>query len=294
MESLEFGVNLFSCPPPVEFAELVRRVDALGVDVLAAPDHVGAASPFAVLVAAGGVSDRLRLRTYVLNAGFWNAALLAREVATADVLTGGRIEVGIGAGHMRSEHDDAGLPWHDHPGRVAAMTELVADLRRRLADPAMAPRPVQEPVPVMIGAMSERALDVAAREAEIVGLAGLRQVRGQRMGTFTVVSAEETDRRVAEIRERAAGRSYRTDLLLQSVVVDREPEAAAREFAAAVGDRITVDELLDTPFVLFAPSAADAAEELERRRVRYGLTSVTTHEPSMSALGEVLAAYRAS
>lgn len=291
MGALEFGLNLHASASAAEFGALVRRVDELGFDVLAAPDHLGAASPFAALVAAGGYSDRLRLRTYVLNAGFWNGALLAREVATTDLLTGGRIEVGIGAGHAQAEHEDAGLPWLDHAGRVSAMADLVIELRRRLADPAMAPRPVQGPVPLMIGAMGQRALDVAAREAEIIGLAGLRQVPGQPAGTFVLASAAETEARVAQVCEQAGGRSYRTDLLLQTVVLG-VPEVAAAGFAALLGGRMSVDELLDSPFALFAPSAQEAAEELERRRVRYGLTSVTVHQPGLEALGEVLAAHR--
>jgi probable F420-dependent oxidoreductase len=291
MAVLEFGLNLHGSASAVEFGDLVRRVDELGFDVLAAPDHLGAASPFTTLVAAAGHSDRLRLRTYVLNAGFWNGALLAREVATADLLTGGRIEVGLGAGHMRAEYEDAGMPWLDHAGRVTAMTDLLVDLRRRLGHPDMTPRPVQDPVPIMVGAMGSRVLEVAAREADVVGLAGLRQVRGAPMGTFTLVSAAETDERVAEVRRQAEGRPHRTDLFLQTVVLG-DPDEAAAGFAALLEGRLSVAELLDTPFALFASSAHEAAEELERRRVRYGLTSVTTHQPALEALGEVLAAHR--
>jgi probable F420-dependent oxidoreductase len=157
-----------------DLQQLVRRVDDLGYDVLATPDHLGALAPFTALMAAAMTSPRLR--TYVLNVGFWKPALLAREVATLDLLSVGRAEIGLGAGHMKSEHEDAQLPWLPLNQRVQLLQETVLQLRRRLADEAHQPRPVQHPVPVMIGAMSRSGLAVAARHAEVVGFAGLRQV----------------------------------------------------------------------------------------------------------------------
>lgn len=94
----------------------------------------------------------------MLNVGFWNAALLAREIATLDVLSGGRVEIGLGAGHARNEHVDARLPWRPFPERIEVLESTLRELRRRLSDPDHRPRPVQQPVPVMVGAMSERGL----------------------------------------------------------------------------------------------------------------------------------------
>ena len=68
----------------------------------------------------------------MLNVGFWNPALLAREVATLDLLSGGRAELGLGAGHMKSEHDDAGLPWLPFRRRIQALDDTAAEVRRRL------------------------------------------------------------------------------------------------------------------------------------------------------------------
>lgn len=291
MPDIQFGVNVRAVPSRQGFERLVRRVDELGYDVLAAPDHLGAPSPFAALTAAGLVSGRLRLRTYVLNVGFWNPALLAREVATLDVLSAGRVELGLGAGHRRAEHDDAGLPWRPFPQRVELLEQTVLDVRRRLAGAGLEPRPVQRPVPVLVGAMSHEGLAVAARHADIVGFSGLRRQEGAPAGTFTLCSGAETVQRVEAVRREAGGRRYRSDVLLQRVQIDCDPEEAAAEIAGAVPG-LSVDQILDTPFVLLAPDADHAAEELRRRRVRYGFDSVTTHEPNMEALGRVMAAYR--
>src|SRR5215471_10736493 len=148
MAEIQFGVAFHGAASAAEFERVVRRTDQLGFDIFAAPDHLGVAGPFTVLVAAGAISSRLRLRTYVLNAGFWNPALLAREVATLDLLSGGRAELGLGAGHMKSEHDEAGLPWLPLRQRIELLEATAKDVRRRLADPDHRPAPVQSPVPL--------------------------------------------------------------------------------------------------------------------------------------------------
>lgn len=291
MAEIRFGVNFHAAGSAAEFERLVRRVDELGYDVLAAPDHLGAMGPFTLLAAAAMVSGRLRLRTYVLNAGFWNPALLAREVATLDLLSGGRAELGLGAGHTKSEHDDAGLPWLAFRDRIGLLEATATEVIRRLADPGHEPAPVQRPVPLMVAAMSAPGLAVAARHADVVGFAGLRQVPGQPLGKFTLVGAAETAERVAAVREQAGGRGYRSDVLLQHVAIGPSPATSAAQMTAGV-PWLTVEEVLASPFVLYAGSAAEAAAELRRRHELYGFDSVTTHQPSMEALGQVIAAYR--
>lgn len=279
---MQFGVNVRGGPTRQEFLRFVRRAEGLGYDVLAVPDHLGALSPFAALAAAAATTERMLLRTYVLNVGFWNPALLAREVETLAMLSEGRVELGLGAGHMRSEHDDAGLPWLPLHERVELLERRVIEVRRRLGGG----------VPILIGAMSRQGLAVAARHADIVGFAGLRQVEGAPPGTFTLCSAAETAERVDQVARWAGGRSYRSDVLLQKVVIDRDPEEAAAEIVATAPG-LTVEQVLDTPFALFARDAQDAAEELRRRHRLYGFDSVTTHQPNLDVLAEVMVAYRA-
>jgi probable F420-dependent oxidoreductase len=288
MARLEFGVNVRDVESTEGVRSLVRRADVLGYDVLAVADHLGAPAPFPTLAAAALVSERMRLRTYVLNAGFWNAALLAREVATVDALSDGRVELGVGAGHMRHEHEDAGLPWLPFGDRVAAMAGLVDDVRGRLADPGHRPRPVQDPVPVVVGAMSEAGLAVAARVADVVAFAGARQVPGEPPGTFTLASAEQTLDRVREVRRLAGDRPYRSDVLVQVVDIGRPPEESAAEIAAGIPGMSAADALA-SPFLLLAPDPAAGARELLRRREVYGFDQVSTHEANLEPLGRVIA-----
>lgn len=291
MSDIQFGVTFHAAADAADFERIVSRADELGFDVLAAPDHLGAMGPLTLLAAAATISRRLRLRTYVLNVGFWNPALLAREVATLDLVSGGRAELGLGAGHTKSEHDDAGLPWLPFAQRIDLLEATVTEVRRRLADPEHRPAPVQRPIPLMVAAMSGVGLAVAARHAEVIGFAGLRQVRGESLGTFTLVSATETAERVAAVREQAGGRPYRSDVLLQHVAIGPSPSQSAAEMAAIV-PWMTAEEIASSPFVLYAETADAAAAELSRRHEVYGFDSVTTHQPSMEELGKVIAAYR--
>src|SRR5215210_4031610 len=110
-DDYRFGISHLPSGSREELEGEVRRLEALGFDFVATGDHLGGAAPFAVLTVAAAVSERLRLRTYVLNVGFWVPALLAREAATLDRLSGGRLELGLGAGTARDEFVAAGLPW---------------------------------------------------------------------------------------------------------------------------------------------------------------------------------------
>ncbi len=234
MSRFSFGVVLRGSPSAVAFRKVVTRAEDIGCDVIAAPDHLGAPDPF-VTLAAAQMTTRVRLRTYVLNVGFWNPALLARPVATTDLLSEGRVELGLGAGHMRTEHEDAGLPWPRHSTRIEQLECTLIEVRRRLTDPDHEPRPAQDHVPLAVGAMTSPGLCVASRHADIVAFSGLLQVPGAAAGTYSLASAAETKRRVLEVREQAAGRAYRSGALLQVIVTGEHPAAAAARLAAEFG-----------------------------------------------------------
>jgi probable F420-dependent oxidoreductase len=293
---IRFGVNIAwmsrgEAPP----AQAARSAEAAGFDVVTAADHVGSASPFVALAAAAAVTERVRLRSYVLDYGFWNPGLLARDVATLDAISGGRVEVGLGAGHKPAEHAAVGLPFPPYRERLAELAEFVAELRRQLSAERLSPKPVQEAIPVLIGAMSPGGLEVAVRLAEQVALTGLLQAPGEPPGTFRVCSGEELDERVAlvgRLRERLDRPAGGLDMLVQQVVLDRDPEQSAAQVAAENGDRETVQRLLDAPSFLFARTAADAAAQLVRRSRRWGIDSWCVHQPSMAAMARVVEAVR--
>src|SRR4051812_28836518 len=118
MRDFRFSTNVFGVPSREAFIDRCQLVERLGYDTVFVPDHLGAPAPFPVLIAAAEATRRLRVGTLVLNVCFWNPALLAREVATTDILTGGRLELGLGSGYVKSEFDDAGIAWESFGARA--------------------------------------------------------------------------------------------------------------------------------------------------------------------------------
>src|ERR1700679_903255 len=125
MRDFRFSCNVFGVASRTEFVRLCQDAERFGYSTIFTADHLGSPAPFPPLVLAAEVTDRLRVGTMVLNVPFWNPHLLAREVATTDVLTDGRLELGLGAGHMKWEFDAAGIGWSPLPDRIAAVAATV-------------------------------------------------------------------------------------------------------------------------------------------------------------------------
>lgn len=210
--SFRFGVSLIHPSPAEEWRAKCRRAEELGYDVILVPDHLGMPAPFPALVAAAEATERPRLGTFVLNAGFWNPALLAREVATTDALTGGRLELGLGAGYVRAEHDTADLPWGSPGERVDHLRRTVEELDRLLGSGEQQPQPAQKPrVPLLIGGNGDRVLRLSAQHADIAAFGGAYADPTSTTGRLVPITAERFDERVARYRgSRRAARSPRS------------------------------------------------------------------------------------
>ncbi|WP_155372689.1 LLM class F420-dependent oxidoreductase [Catellatospora vulcania] len=306
MREFRFSSNVFSVPSGDAFVQRCRLAEQLGYDTMFAVDHLGAPAPFPVLVAAAAATQRLRVGTLVLNVPFWNPALLAREIATTDLLTGGRLEVGLGAGHMKWEFDAAGLPFAPFGVRVGQLDRMIGELGRwfRTDDTkplrgGAPPRPVQKHgfggygPPLIVGGTGDRILRLAAQHADIVSVAGAYQVKGAEPGTFRLASATEADERVAFARTHAGPRAGRIEwhALIQRVVETGDRHAAAEQVSVDTGGAVTVEQALESPFLLFG-TVEEMAAQLRRQRDRYGFTYLTVHDPYLEAFGPVIAALR--
>ncbi len=288
-----FGVNLTISASADEWNAKCRRAEELGYDVIQVPDHLGMVAPFPALVAAARATERPRLGTFVLNAGFWNPALLAREVATTDALTGGRLELGLGTGYVQAEHDAAGLPFGSPGERVGHLRRTVEELERLLGDEEYLPRPAQKSgVPLLIGGNGDRMLELTARHADIAAFTGGRTVRGSTTGQLAPITAEELDERVARYREFAADREEPAELnlLIQMVVVTEDRAAAVRPLLEYV-PHLTADRLLELPIFL-AGTLEQITAQVRAQRERYGFTYLTVLEPYMEAFAPVMRALR--
>ncbi|MGW1667947.1 LLM class F420-dependent oxidoreductase [Streptomyces sp. NPDC002324] len=283
-----FGVNLLSPTSAAEWRAKCRRAEQLGYDVILVPDHLGMPAPFPSLVAAAEATERPRLGTFVLNAGFWNPALLAREVATTDALTGGRLELGLGTGYVPAEHEKAGLPWGSAGARVDHLLRTVRELDRLLGSEEHEPRPVQRPrVPLLVGANGDRVLRITAEHADIAAFTGARTVGN---GKLEPLTAEELDERVGRYQEFAAGRKEPAELnLLIQIVELTEDRAAAVQPWLSHLPNLSEDQALRLPLVLVG-TLAEIVDQVLAQRERYGFSYLTVLEPNMESFAKVVEA----
>jgi probable F420-dependent oxidoreductase len=287
-----FGVNLLNPGSAAEWRAKCRRAEELGYDVILVPDHLGWVAPFPALVAAAQATERPRLGTFVLNAGFWNPALLAREVATTDALTDGRLELGLGTGYVREEHESAGLPFGSPGERVGHLRRTVVELDRLLGSPEHRPRPAQRPrVPLLIGANGDRMLRLTAEHADIAAFTGARAAAESPTG-LAPLSADELAERVARYRKYAEGRAEPAELnlLIQTVAVTDDPAAALGPLLER-RPQLTLEQALALPIVLVG-TVEEIVARVRAQRERFGFSYLTVLEPDMEAFAPVLEALR--
>jgi probable F420-dependent oxidoreductase len=281
----------------------VRRIDAWGFDVLLLPDHLGLWSPFTPLVTAAEVSDRLRVGTHVLNVEFWNPALLARESAAVDILTDGRLELGIGAGHAEPEFAAAGLRYPPAAERVDHLAEMVPLVRRLLDGEEVTARghyrlercatglmTSQGPVPVMVGGNGDRVLRVAASHADIVGFVGFMSGTGQQLA-LTHFTWGGLANRVAHVRREAGARAGGLELsvLVQEVALTDDRRGVGKKMASDFEQPAAL--LLDSPFVMIG-LVDELADHVRRLRDDHGVTYVTVFERFADTFAQVIGRLR--
>jgi len=283
--------------------EVAQRAEALGYDTLLMPDHItNQLAPVAALTAAADATTTLRVGSFVFDNDYRNPVMLAKEATTLDLLSGGRLEFGIGAGWNTRDYQQLGIPYDTPKVRVDRMEEAIALIKRlwteekvthdgahyHVREAVVLPRPTQKPhPPVMIGGRGPRMLRIAAREAQIVALApGLNPRGGANLGTVTTGSLEK---RIATLR-----RSPRfPELELNVIVFDAQLTDAARSIVDALTARLkaAVTAVVDTPFVMYG-SRASVAEDLLARRERLGISYIALPGRAMRAFGPVVAALR--
>ncbi|RII13932.1 methylenetetrahydromethanopterin reductase [Streptomyces sp. YIM 130001] len=281
-----FGVNLTDPADGEAWRAKCRRAEELGYDVILVPDHLGMMAPFPALVAAAEVTERPKLGTFVLNAGFWNPALLAREIAGTDALVGGRLEIGLGAGYVREEHERAGLEFGSPGDRVRHLRHTVDELDRLLADDGYEPRGAQRPrPPLLIGGNGDRVLDLAAERAETVSFTGGRATEEG----IKAHPAEALEERVRAFRALAARhrRDPELNLLLQNVTVTDDRAAVADSLLGLAPD-LTRDDLLAMP-ILAIGTVPEIVGQLRAQRERFGFSYLTVLEANLEAFGPVVA-----
>jgi probable F420-dependent oxidoreductase len=273
----------------------------LGYDVLLLPDHFPRGlSVMPALAAAAAVTTRLRIGSFVAANDFRHPALLAKDAATLDLLSGGRFELGVGAGWFREEYERAGIPFDPASVRIARLGESVRIVKRLLAGETVSfagehyavteltvePKPVQTPrPPLLIGGGGQQILSLAAREAEIVGL-GPSANRDGVLDPMSII-AEATARKLRWIREAAGERmaDLELNIFVYAVELDDDREAVADRLAKDFG--LPAELVRTSPHVLIG-SPERIAEQLLERREKLGISYVVVPEPLMQKLAPAI------
>ncbi|GAA4622753.1 TIGR03621 family F420-dependent LLM class oxidoreductase [Actinoallomurus vinaceus] len=289
MRDFRFGFTLGNVSSYRQLTDTIATAEGYGFDIALAVEHLGTGrtSPFQGLLAAATVADRLKIGTYVLNNGYWNPTILAREVATAARLSGGRFELGLGAGIVKEQYDAARIPWHPFGERMDRLAATIEEVDALLALEEDVERP-----PLLLGGASERALRLAAERADIASFGGRFQLPGEPPGTMRIIKAAEADQRVEFFHEIAGPRAdemeWNAFVLVVEVTDDRR--AVAERIAAEKVPYLQLEDVrdaLESPFMLIGTEEEIARRILENRE-RYGFSYICVQRPHMDVLGPII------
>ena len=300
-----FGVLASKARSSSDWTETAKKAEALGYSTLVMPDHFGdQLSPIAALSTAAAVTDTLRVGSLVFANDFRHPAVLAKEAATLDLLSDGRLEVGVGAGWMTNDYTWTGIA-HDRAGvRIDRMIEAITVLRGLWGDDAFSfdgehytitemkglPKPVQVGgPPIVVGGGSKRVLSTAARLADIVGINP--NVGEGKFGAEAIasMSADATDEKLGWVRAAAGDRFDDVEISILkffTVVTDDRDTMAAKVGGSMGMDAAT---LLASPHSLVG-SPEQLVDELIEQRERWQGSYVTVQADVFEAFAPVVAA----
>jgi probable F420-dependent oxidoreductase len=309
-----FAVQSFNAGSGAEWADKARKAEALGYSAFHLADHLLGPGPalaatnhpvqnlaaIPAMAYAAAVTESIHIGCRVFCIDYHNPVVLAKSAMTIDLLSGGRLEFGLGAGWLKGEYEAIGLPF-DSPGtRIDRLADVIEGIKAfrgeghadvendtlHWRDFEGLPKPISRP-PLMIGGGSPKILRLAGREADIVSLNFNN--RSGRIGPDGVQTSSEaeTQKKIGWIREGAGDRF--DDLTVEigayfTFVMD-DPGPVLGNFARMFG--FSEDEMRVHPHALFG-SVETVCEELERRRELHGISYVTVGEDAMESFAPVV------
>ena len=302
MKPFRFGLQTGSAPDPAAWRERARQAEVLGYSTLYVPDHFADQwGPLVALTVAAEATTTLNVGALVFDNDYRHPVVLAKEIATLDLVSGGRVEFGLGAGWLRTDYDQAGLPYDEPAVRIDRLEEAIeiySQLWRgsakftgehyQVADAVGYPTPASTGGPkLVIGGGGRRVLSLAARHADIVGVNPSLRSGAVDAATAKSAVAELYDERIGWVREAAGGRF--DDLELQAltfiVAIGGDRDEIARGIAPGFG--ITEEQARDVPIALVG-SVEEICDQLVERRERWGLSYWVVHDAEMETFGTVI------
>jgi probable F420-dependent oxidoreductase len=295
-----FGAHTGRSTSLAAWQATARTVESLGYGIMTIFDHLDPQLSYGpALVAAALATSTLRVGTLVLDNNYRHPALVAMEAATLATLTGGRFELGLGAGWRPENYTRSGIPFEPPGVRAGRLIESVQIIKRLLGQepvtfagqhytlselPGYLPKGIAPP-PLMIGAGGRRMLAFAAREADIVGI--IPQALPGGGLDIAEIAAGPLEEKIALVRQAATGRVMpELNMLMQVIAVTSDARQVAEEVGARWG--LGAEAVLASPAALIGTVDEIVATLLERR-ARLGLSYITVFDRDMQAFAPVVA-----
>lgn len=270
----------------------LRRLETMGFDSVCISEHLTNGWQLSALAAmsyAAASTTRLRILSLVLQNDLHHPALLAKHIATIDVLSQGRVELGIGAGWQSGDYHAVGIPFDSSRTRVARLREAINVIRAYFAGPTVdfagdfyqvnsmeaLPRCVQRPnPPILIGAGGPAMLDLAGRRADIVGIHAAMGHNNNIGDAVADLTAHSISAKIARVRNSAAaaGRPQpRLQFMCYHVRVTDGPGGDGPRSSWAARVEAERESLAGSPAVLVG-TARECADALLEWSARFGIT----------------------
>jgi probable F420-dependent oxidoreductase len=298
-----FGVQAGGSHTPESFAALAQRAEELGYATMYFPDHFidTELAPMVAMACAASATSTLRVGALVFDNDYKHPAILAKEAATLDVLSGGRVVLGLGAGWMEVDYTALGIPY-DRPGvRIARLDEALQIVKGCYAEGAFSfagehytvtdydaiPKPAQAKLPILIGGGGPKVLRLAGREADIVGINPNLRAGAVSPDAVTDSLAAMTDQKVAWIREGAGSRFDGLDLQIRYFLASVTDNRQGLAEAVAPGFGISPEDALEAGIALVG-SVDEICDLMERRRDRWSVSEAVIGGDEMEMFASVV------
>lgn len=299
-----FGIQASAAPSRQAWVETARKVEDLGYAALTVADHLDdqfATTP--ALMAAADATTTLRLGALVYANDYHHPVVLAKEAATLDLLSEGRLELGLGAGWQVEDYEQAGIPFDRPSVRIARLAEAVTVVKALLGDEPCTfagehyritgmrgtPTPVQRPhPPILIGGGGRRILTLAAREADIIGLnIDMRSGHIDEHAGPTA-TADSTDQKLGWIRDAAGDRFGQIELQVRIhlTMLTDDRRSVAEMVGPALG--LTPAQALESPHALVG-TESEIIDQLLERRERFGISYIGLSVDALDAMAPIVA-----
>jgi probable F420-dependent oxidoreductase len=302
-----FGVQVSKETTAKDWAELARRSEAAGYDVLTMPDHfTDQLAPVPALMAAADATTTLRVGALVFDNDYKHPVILAKELATLDLLSDGRTEIGLGAGWMISDYEEAGIQYDSPKVRIDRFIEGMAIIRGVMKDGPFSfagehytvtnyegfPKPVQAPCPpVLIGGGGKRVLSYAAREADIIGINGTLTAGVVGPEALATMTAEAVDEKVAIVAAAGAHRLNDIEMNIRTFFVKVTDDRAGMVDRISSMFQVPADMINNSPFALIG-SVDSCIEQLLERREKWGFSYTIVGAENIDECAPIVAALR--